>query len=564
MSSATPLYRETVSKRSTHDEIDRAVEALRTGAPRWRTLSANERARLLRQCLDGVAKVASQWATASCLAKGIAPGSTTEAEEWLAGPVATARCLRLTIGAIEETEQFGFPRLSASRIGFNDQIHIPVFPGRGLFDSLLFRGFKAEVRLTSEAQDESIQSRPPSTAGVCLILGAGNVSTIPIADALHQFWNAGHVVLLKMNPVNEYLGPLFEQAFAPLMENNFLRIIYGGADVGQSAAHHPRIDAVHITGSIHAHEAIVWGDASDRTQRKLASAPRLTKPITSELGNVTPWIIVPGNYSRRQLVYQAENLAASITNNASFNCIATKMIVTCRTWQQRKEFLDLIEAHLAKVSPRKAYYPGAIDRFHRFAGKPMPASIQDGHVPWTLRRNVSADNDPILFGEESFTCVCAETAIDADSPENFLHAAVDFANSRLWGTLACTITVPNKLRPVSGRIGAIDRAIAKLRYGTVAINHWAGIAFGLMSTPWGGAPGATLVDPQSGIGWVHNPLLLNHVEKSILIGPLTSWPKPPWFPSHRGALPLAKRLFQFYEHPALMRLLPVFFHAIRS
>ncbi len=128
----------------------------------------------------------------------------------------------------------------------------------------------------------------------------------------------------------------------------------------------------------------------DRERRKRENDPVLKKPITSELGNVSPWIIVPGPYSESQLRFQAENVAASIVNNASFNCVATKMIVTWKDWPQREQFLDLVEEVLSRVPPRKSpTTPGARDRFekfHRQAGaRGRPAS-----APWTLVR----DADP--------------------------------------------------------------------------------------------------------------------------------------------------------------------------
>ena len=42
--------------------------------------------------------------------------------------------------------------------------------------------------------------------GVALVLGAGNVNSIPPLDALYRLIARGQVVLLKMNPVNDYLG----------------------------------------------------------------------------------------------------------------------------------------------------------------------------------------------------------------------------------------------------------------------------------------------------------------------------------------------------------------------
>ena len=47
-----------------------------------------------------------------------------------------------------------------------------------------------------------------------LVLGAGNVSSIPATDTISKVFQEGQVVLLKMNPVNEYLGPIFERLFA--------------------------------------------------------------------------------------------------------------------------------------------------------------------------------------------------------------------------------------------------------------------------------------------------------------------------------------------------------------
>src|SRR5206468_2901195 len=154
-------------------------------------------------------------------------------------------------------------------------------------------------------------------------------------------------------------------------------------------------------------DAIVWGPAgAERDRRKRDGQPVLNKPITSELGNVSPWIVVPGEYSAKQLRFQAENVAASIMNNASFNCVATKLIVTANNWPQRERFLDPIEGVFAKVPPRRAYYPGARDRFAQFTGR-QPPQNPGGTLPWTLVRNANPERTPVLFCEESFVCVCA-------------------------------------------------------------------------------------------------------------------------------------------------------------
>ena len=332
--------------------------------------------------------------------------------------------------------------------------------------------------------------------------------------------------------------------------------------MGEALVQHAGIDTLHITGSHITHDAIVWGaHSNERATRKQQHRPQVTKPVTSELGNVTPWIIVPGHYSKRQLRSQAEHVVASIVNNASFNCVATKMIVTSRNWSQRAEFLDLLDSLFQTVPTRFAYYPGASNRFERATGMANPTA-KDGSLPWTLIRNAKPDVSPHLFEEESFVCVCAETTLEPSSPTRFLEQAVEFVNDRLFGTLCVTLTLPDGFRNTHTEV--LELALAQLRYGAVCINQWSGVVYGMMTPPWGGAPGSTLADPQSGIGSVHNTFFLEHVEKTVLYGPLCNPLKPAWFASHRSAHKIAWNLVDFYQRPSLAKLLPIAFNAIRG
>jgi acyl-CoA reductase-like NAD-dependent aldehyde dehydrogenase len=430
-----------------------------------------------------------------------------------------------------------------------------------LFDRILFRDFAAEVWMQPGVNRENLNDRLAAAyryqairGGISLVLGAGNVSSIAATDALSKLFQESKVVLLKMNPVNDYLGPVFEEAFSPLIEPGYLRIMFGGADAGAYAAHHPLVDDLHITGSIDSHDAIIWGPpGQERARRKAAGVPVLGKPITSELGNVTPWIIVPSPYTDRELDFQAENVAAMIVNNASFNCVAAKMIVTQQGWPDRDRFLDKVDALLANIPPRRAYYPGASERFQQFTGR-TPAIADRGALPWTLVRGADPDGDTRLFQEESFVCVAAETALEAGTAEDFLDRVADFVNERLWGTLAAGIMVHPTFRQRPGNEARLQRCIGRLNYGTVAINHWPALAFVMMSCPWGGFPGGTLQNPRSGIGWVHNTYMLDEAEKTVLEGPLTIFPKPFWFPTHRRAHELSEQLLRLYHRPTAWKL----------
>lgn len=548
--------------------LDAPLQALTSGAQRLPKLSLRERRELLDRCAEGVLRGAREWVAVTCRAKRIDADAPIAAEEILAGPVCVLRYLRLLARVLMEVERNGVPTLPGrARPNSVGRICVPVLPVPWIFDSLLFMGLHAEVWLEPQADQtlrfaSGLAARGAPRAKIAGVLGAGNVSAIPATDMLTKIFQEGEVVLLKLNPVNEYLEPVFKAAFEPLIAADLLRIVCGDSEVGHAIVEHPQVDSLHLTGSHLTHEAIVWGgDPVERTRRQQQQQPLVTKPVTSELGNVTPWIIVPGRYTARQLDAQAEQLVASIVNNASFNCLATKVIVTSAEWSQRDEFLDLLESKLKRVSPRFAYYPGARQRFERAAGYAAPDS-GDGCLPWTLLRGVDPNGSPHLFEEESFVCVCAETTLAATGPAAFLEQAVDFVNQRLFGTLCANLTLPADFEKQYS--AEVEQALDALRYGTVCINQWSGVAYGLMTPPWGGFPGATLSDPQSGIGQVHNTFGVQKIEKTVLRGALCSLLKPVWFATHRTAHRTAWALLDFYRRPSLLGLPKIVNQALRG
>lgn len=543
-------------------EIDRAFNDLTEANRSLVGFSVERRIRLTEQCLQSLSDVAFDWVDLSCQAKQIPEGSTVRAEEVLAGPVSVARFLHILLISLRSIQKTGQPRLPGSPVeSLENQWRVPVFPAIGLYDALVFAGLKAEAWLkpgvesaslfnVEQFHSEALQITESESLPLTLVLGAGNVSAIPATDVLTKILQDGERVLLKMNPVNAYLEPVFEQAFKPLIEAGLLRIVSGDADTGACLVTHPLVDRIHITGSTQTHDAIVWGsNPVDQELRKQTNQPQITIPITSELGNVSPWIVVPGEYSEKQLQFQAENIAASIVNNASFNCLATKLIITDAHWPQRDQFLSMIEQHLAQIPRRYAYYPGAAERWERFSGE-VPDDKE--YLPWKLIRNTDPQQTPHLFQEESFVCVCAETAIVAESDTEFLEQAVNFVNQQVWGTLCATITVPDEFRK-SQRV-FLDCCVSRMNYGAIGINHWPALNYAFMSTPWGGAPVDDLKRVTSGMGNVHNTYFLTDVEKTVLYGPLTLFPKPVWFPSHPNPEAVGWQLLKLYTRPSILNL----------
>ncbi|MEZ6121759.1 MAG: aldehyde dehydrogenase family protein [Planctomycetaceae bacterium] len=547
-------------------DVSAAVARLSTLAPQ--RLALDHRIQLCRECLARVCTLSDEWASAAVAGKGLPADSPLRSEDLLSGPAVVARQLQLmmqTFRRLRHSETIRFPgRLKTLPGG---QLAVPVFPTTGFFDRLTFMGLRAHVRLQPDTPADGLHGDllnrvlGGQVSGITVVLGAGNVSSIPATDSLDRILFGGRQVLLKMNPVNDYLTPIFQRAFEPLIRAGLLDIINGDGEAGVAAIHHPAVTDVHITGSAATHEQIVWGSPDERDERRRQNSPLLTKPVTSELGNVTPWIIVPGRYSDRQLTSQALHIAASITNNASFNCLATKVIVTWSRWEQRQTFLQLLQQILRECPARPAYYPGATERYRRYTGIDA-GSGTDVVLPWTVLENQSPDERPDLFAEESFVCVCAETQLNAESPESFLLAAADFVNDRLSGTLCASVTVPDPFR--TQKSAALEDCIRRLRYGSVCVNQWSGLAYGLTSPPWGAYPGATIGDPQSGIGNVHNTYLLGPVEKTVLDGPLINFPKPVWFPTHCNAVSVARGLVDLYHHPSAFRLPGLFAAALRG
>ena len=564
-----------------HDPMTDLLVPLAAGAVRHRASDAATRARLARACAERVADAADDWARAAVSMKQ--GGAVALAEEMATGPLATLRLLLITARSLERIAAGHLPRatrpprLAQTATGGiprdtdpDSLIEIDVMPVGALFDSMVFRGHRATVRCVNpgglDAFDRSwrreVEERPRS-GGVAVVLGAGNVTGLAAADVLCQIFEHGRAALLKLHPLHQPLEPVLTKALAPLVEAGLLAIVTGGAEVAQAAVAAPLVTHVHLTGGQGAFEKIVWGD---RDPHAAGAEPLLTKPITCELGNVTPWIIVPGRYTPAQLACQADTVAASIANNTSFNCIATKLVVTCRGWPQRDAFLDHVARRLASLPARPAWYPGASTAWEMITGRPAPA---DGTLPWVFRAGLDIERDRVWVAREWFVPVAAETAVEADDIEAFCTRVGGLVQG-LPGSLAASVTIPESLA-LRDRLRS-ELLVEHLRYGVVAVNGWSALAYSLGNVPWGGFPGGTLADPGSGIGRVHDPLLLPLVHNTILRMPLVVWPPPPWFPWHAGGMKLTRGLVATYASIArgglglgpLTRILPdVLLSAIR-
>ncbi len=557
---------ETAAVHRTHmTELDTAVVELRSRRAAWLAVSVSARIAILDELMGGVYRSAERW-TAACLAEeGLDPRTPASAEETLVGPYLTLRNLRLLRRSLVDIERYGAPRIPGGTRTLPDaRVAARVMPA-DRFDLLMYRGATAEVWMQPGVSREELAStqalayRSPDDGGVCLVLGAGNVSSIAPLDAVYRLFVHNRVVILKTHPTLAFMGPILEEAFGALIRGGFLRIVAGDAAEGAHLVHHPGVDEVHITGSARTYEAIVFGGGADGLARKQRDEPIMTKPFSAELGNLTPIIVVPGRWSEAGIGVQADNVASMLTNNAGFNCTAARVIVTPAGWRLRQRFLGAVRARLAATPVRSAFYPGAHERFDAFVGAHPAAELYgertDDKLPWALISDLDpARRDDVCFTTEAFCSVMGEAPIQSESVPDYLERAVAFVNESLWGTLNATLIVDPRaaLDPQVGP--AVERAVADLRYGTVGVNHWSGIGYALGVTPWGAYQGHQRTDIQSGVGVVHNTLMFSRSEKTVLRGPFYPRPKPIWFASHRTAHRVARRMVDFERSPSLLRV----------
>ena len=251
---------------TSQSRIDEALSILEEHKQEWAELDIEDRIDLLEQITAATAEVAESWVAASVQGKQMQAGTAEEGEEWVTGPGSVLRNITLLIASLRDIRDYGVPQLPKPAYERADgQVVAPVLPASG-WDGLLFQGFTAEIWMDPEVKLEDLESHQASfykqsapKGAVALVLGAGNHSSIGPMDALYKLFVEGQVVVMKMNPVNENVGPFVDRAFAPLAERGFFQLVYGGIAEGDYLCKHVSVEEIHITGSDKTHDAIVYG-----------------------------------------------------------------------------------------------------------------------------------------------------------------------------------------------------------------------------------------------------------------------------------------------------------------
>ena len=539
-------------------DVDRYISTLRLNSKSFSELSNEALAIMFEESIQNIKNIAYFWATIGADNKGI-KDTIAEGEEWLGGPFASTIALQYYIEYLRSDSS----TISEEDI---DQNKIHVFPNKSI-EKLLFPFVKADVHFHKNMSNADILNargfgnRLGFKKGITLILGAGNVSSIPLLDTIFDMVVNRHCVLLKLNPVNEYLKPVFEQVFENFINNGFMIVTTGNVDVSSYMTQHTGITNMHLTGSDITYENIVYGstlEEKDKGKKTLSKVNK--KPFTTELGNVTPFIIHPGTWSSSEIKYQARKIVTAKLNNNGFNCIAAQVVVLPKGWKHTNKLVSAIKNQLSKEKDRLAYYPKSIETLNSLKESEHITQENDltcstPHLTKDLELNDFFEQNEVWSSTLFFKY------IEYSDESDFVEKSIDYVNNQVWGNLGAAVLIKghnNKKNKIH-----TSKYTEKLNYGTVAINEWPALGFIIPTMPWGGFPGNKDSDIQSGQGYVHNAYFFESPLKGVLYSKFKlPFVDPVWFTSNKKGTKVFKRLTYYQIDNSKLNLVKLIFSAL--
>ena len=541
-------------------DIDRFITTLRTKSKEYNSISNVQLASMLEETISNIKEVSFFWATICSDNKGTTK-TPAEGEEWLGGPFASVLATQYYIKSLTNDDDLTIKKYNSEENSykvfpnnFTERITFPFIDAKVIFNKSMsfddinkYRGFSKRYDIDSS---------------ITLVLGAGNFSSIPYLDVLYHLITRKSVILLKLNPVNEYLKPVFEKVFQNFIERGYIVVTTGNIDESKYMANHPGINHIHLTGSDKTFEDIVYGRELKDKERKSKSLSKINnKSITSELGNVTPIIIHPGKWSTSDIKYQARKIVTAKLNNNGFNCIAAQVVVLPDGWGQTETLIKYVKHYMSKAKERKAYYPESIERLEKLEKDKGYERVNAlSCVTPHLTREIKAYSKFEI--DEVWSSTIYFKKIEYTSVEDFAKKAIDYCNDELWGNLGVSVIIKDHDRKFNKHI--TNLYVDKLNYGTVAVNEWAAIGYIIPQLPWGGFPGNRDNDIQSGQSVVHNSMLFESPLKGVVNTKfrISRIIDPPWFVTNKKARRLFKNLTYYQIHNSNINFLKLIFAAL--
>ena len=541
-------------------DIDRFISTLRTKSKEFNSISNVQLASMLEETISNIKEVSYFWATICSDNKGTTK-TPAEGEEWLGGPFASVLATQYYIKSLINDDDLVEGNFNNSENSYK------VFPNN-FIERITFPFINAKVYFNKSMSFEDINKfrgfskRYDIEPSITLVLGAGNFSSIPYLDVLYHLITRRSVILLKLNPVNEYLKPVFEKVFKNFIERGYIIVTNGNINESKYMATHPGINHIHLTGSDKTYEDIVYGRELTGNERSIKTLSKInSKPITSELGNVTPIIIHPGKWSTSDIKYQARKIVTGKLNNNGFNCIAAQVVVLPDGWGHTETLIKYVKYYMNKAKDRKAYYPDSIERLTKLEKDKSYERVNSLSCTTPhLTREIKAYNKYEL--DEVWSSTIYFRKIAYSNAEDYVKKSIDYCNNELWGNLGVSVIIKNHNNKFNKHI--TNSYIENLKYGTIAINEWAAIGYIIPQLPWGGFPGNKDNDIQSGQSVVHNSMLFESplkgiVETKFRISRLID---PPWFITNRKSRRLFMNLTYFQINNTKINLIKLIFSAL--
>ena len=541
-------------------EIDRYISTLRTNSKEFNNISNIQLATMLDEVVSNIKDVAFFWSTI-CSDNKNTTKTPAEGEEWLAGPFAAVLSTQYYIETLLNDDQ-----LDMSNYDENENSY-KVFPNK-FIEKLIFPFIDAKICFNKSMSFNDIDTyrgfskRFNINPSITLVLGAGNFSSIPYLDVLYHLIARRSVILLKLNPVNEYLKPVFEKVFQNFIERGYVIVTTGNIEESKYMTKHPGINHIHLTGSDETYEDIVYGRKLESKERNVKSLLKINnKPISSELGNVTPFIIHPGNWSTSDIKYQARKIVTGKLNNNGFNCIAAQVIVLPDGWGHTDTLIKYIKYYMNKVKDRNAYYPESIDRLHKLEKEKGYERVNSlSCITPHLTREIKAYSKYEL--DEVWSSTIYFKKIEYSSTEDFVNKSISYCNDELWGNLGISVIIKDHNKKINKPL--TDFYVENLKYGTIAINEWSAMGYIIPQLPWGGFPGNKDNNIQSGQSAVHNSMLFESPLKGVVVTKfrISRFIDPPWFVTNKKSRRLFKYLTYYQINNSPINLIKLIFSAL--
>lgn len=199
-------------------------------------------------------------------------------------------------------------------------------------------------------------------------------------------------------------------------------------------------------------------------------------------------------------------------------CQGFEVVVTHKGWAQTEQFLEALRMEAGKRPQQVPWYPGADARYRAFR-KTFPDALELGVPGWDPR------SVPLLFAIhrapreaslrwETWCPALQHVEVEGDDVAAYLEAATKFVNSECWGNLCASVFAPPRVEAYNK--AAVAACIEDLKYGTVVVNMHTLLPCVTCTGVWGGHPGNTAEDIQSGNVLTINSLFFDHPQKQVV------------------------------------------------